>query len=150
MGQGHRNRRSSRNAPTPAKGMGTDYGHMSARPPHFRRPVSWLAILIGLVLWSGVVCVGYLALDVMLSWLAANSGTALQAGKDAGEGLGVGKQVGAAVERLKSTGIVDQGLSLLRTILLPAAFVIWAVGALVIVTLPRIFGQIGGFLTRRH
>lgn len=151
MGHGHGNWRSYRNAPPPDRGVGPSYGHMDDRAPPFREPVSWLAILVGLVVWSGVVYVGYLALDAILSWLAANSGAALQSGKDAGDALGVGKQVGVAVERLKGTGLVDQGLRLLRTILMPAAIVIWALGALVIVVLPRLLRRIaGGFLARPH
>lgn len=151
MGHGHGNWRSYRNAPPPDRGAGPGYGPMNDRRPRFRGPVSWLAVFVGLVVWSSVIYVGYLALDVMLSWLAANSSAALQSGKDAGDALGVGKQVGVAVERLKGTGLIDQGLSLLRTILMPAAIVIWALGALLIVVLPRLLGRIaGGFLARRH
>ncbi|MCK9913706.1 hypothetical protein MXD81_31440 [Microbacteriaceae bacterium K1510] len=151
VGHGHGNWRSYRSDRQIDRGTESDYEHMGDRPPQLRTPVSWLAILVGFVVWSGVVYAGYLALDLVLSWLAANSGTVLQSSKDAGDTLGVGKQVGVAVERLKSAGVVDQGLALLRTILMPVAFVIWALGAAAIVLLPQLMGQIsGGFLTRRH
>lgn len=152
MGHGHGNRRSYPNDRHTDRGMGQDYEPMDNRPPSYRAPTSWLVIVGALVVWSGVVYIGYLALDVALAWLTTNSGAVLQSSKDAGDTLGgVGKQVGVAVERLKSTGIVDQGLTLLRTILMPAAVVIWALGAAVIVILPRVVRRISsGFLTRQH
>ena len=86
-----------------------------------------------------------------LSWLATSGGAVLDAGKNAGSTLGMGKEVGPAIGTLKSTGIVDQGVSLLRIILKPAAVVFWMLGALAIVLLPKLLSMLSGPYRRgRH
>lgn len=63
----------------------------------------------------------------------------------------MGKEVGPAIGTLKSTGIVDQGVSLLRIILKPAAVVFWMLGALAIVLLPKMLSMLSGPYRRgRH
>ncbi|MBR2535748.1 MAG: hypothetical protein IKE66_06710 [Hyphomicrobium sp.] len=84
----------------------------------------------------------------MLSWLASSSGAVLDAGKNAGGVLG--KEVGVAIDSLKSTGVVDQVVSLLRTILKPAAIAIWAFGALALILLARNFSRVAGVLRRGY
>lgn len=152
MGHGHGDRRSYRNDPYASRGRGRepDDDYWEDRPPPARRAVSWLAILIGLVVWSGVVFVGYLVIDVILSWLATNSGAVLQTGKDAGETLGLGNEVGVAVDGLSGTGIIGQTLAILQAILLPAAIVIWVLGAAAIFVLPRLLRRYGRRLLYRH
>ncbi|KQT22798.1 hypothetical protein ASG57_25500 [Bradyrhizobium sp. Leaf396] len=88
---------------------------------------------------------------MILSWLATSGSAVLQAGKDAGSAIGVGKEVGVAIDSLKSSGLVEQAVALLRIILKPAAVVIWLLGALLIVLLPRMLGRLAGaFGRRRH
>ncbi len=86
-----------------------------------------------------------------MSWLSTSSGALLETGRDAGSVLGVGKEVGVTIDRLKSTDLVDQAVSLLRMILKPVFVTIWALGALAIVLLPRIFRALARtFRIRRH
>lgn len=116
-----------------------------------RGPISWGLILAGVLVWAVVVYLGYVVVDMTLSWLATSGGAVLDAGKNAGSTLGVGKEVGTVIDTLKSTGVVDQGVSLLRIILKPAAIVFWMLGALAIVLLPRMLSMRGGASRRdRH
>lgn len=116
-----------------------------------RGAISWGLILAGVLVWAVVVYVGYVVVDMILSWLATSGGAVLDAGKNAGSTLGVGKEVGPAIDTLKSTGIVDQGVSLLRVILRPAAVVFWMLGALAIVLLPKMLLMLSGAYRRgRH
>lgn len=124
-------------------------GYSNDTPP--RAPISWVVVIFSLLAWTVVVYVGYVALDIVLSWLATSGSAVLQAGKDAGSAIGVGKEVGVAIDSLKSTGLVEQAVSLLKTILKPAAIVVWALGALLIVLLPRMLWRLAGaFGRRRH
>lgn len=126
---------------------GSDYSNDT--PP--RAPISWVVVIFGLLAWTVVVYVGYVALDIVLSWLATSGSAVLQSGKDAGSAIGVGKEVGVAIDSLKSSGLVEQAVALLRIILKPAAIVIWLLGALLIVLLPRMLGRLAGaFGRRRH
>ena len=103
------------------------------------------------MLWSVLALIGYFILDFVLSWLAANSGAMLQTSKDAGSTLGVGKEVGVAVDAVKNTGLIDQLLALLRLVLAPLAFIGWLLGVVAIVILPRLFGRFYGmYRSRRH
>ncbi|MBY0559410.1 sulfite exporter TauE/SafE family protein [Hyphomicrobium sp.] len=58
-------------------------------------------------------------------WLSTSGGAVLEAGKNAGSAIGVGREIGGAIDSLKSSGIFDQSVSLLRVILKPFAIVIW-------------------------
>lgn len=151
MGNNHWNKDALRKGPASNRYPAPRRGHLNDAPPRLRAPISWAVVIFGLLAWTIVVYVGYVALDIVLSWLATSGGAVLQAGKDAGSAIGVGKEVGVAIDSLKSTGLVDQVVSLLRIILKPAAMVIWVLGALLIVLLPRMLGRLAGaFGRRRH
>jgi len=133
--------------------MEQSYGHGADRnsPSPLRAPVSWLAILAALIIWSGVVYVGYVALDAVGSWLTANTGAVLKSGKGLADTLGVGKELGGALERVGGTSFPDQAIAMLRPLLMPAALLVWALGLIAIAILPRFWRMIaGGVLTRRH
>ncbi|GHE75271.1 MULTISPECIES: hypothetical protein [Hyphomicrobiales] len=149
MGNDHWNERSFRKGPGSNRYPAPRSGYSTDAPP--RAPISWVVVIFGLLAWTVVVYVGYVALDIALSWLSTSGGAVLQAGKDAGSAIGVGKEVGVAIDSLKSTGLLDQAVSLLMIVLKPAAIVIWALGALLIVLLPRMLWRLGGaFGRRRH
>ena len=63
--------------------------------------------------------------------------------------IGVGKEIGVAIDSLKSTGFFDHSVALLKTILKPAAIGICALGALAILFLPRILGALTTAFGRR-
>lgn len=150
MGNNHWNKVAFRKDPGSNRYPGASSGYLNDAPPPPRTPVSWAVVIFGLLAWTIVVYVGYLALDIILSWLATSGGAVLQAGKDAGSAIGVGKEVGIAIDSLKSTGLFDQAVSWLRIILKPAAIVIWGLGALLIVLLPRMLWRLAGAFGRRR
>lgn len=126
-------------------------GYPDNAPPRRRASLSWAGVLLGLLAWTVIIYVGYIAVDIVLSWLKTSGVAMLQAGKDAGSAIGVGKEVGVAIDSLRSTGLFDQAVSLLRVILKPAVIAVWLLGALIIVLLPRILWRLAGeFGTRRH
>lgn len=150
MANDHFNQRAFRNGPGMNRYPDPRSDHLNGSPPR-RLSLSWVVILFGLLAWTVVVYVGYIAVDVVLSWLTTSGGAVLQAGQDAGSVIGVGKEVGVAIDSLKSTGLFDQAASLLRAILKPAAIAVWLLGALMIVVLPRILSRlVGAFGRRRH
>jgi hypothetical protein len=149
VGNDHWNERVFRKGPGSNRYPAPRSGYSNDTPP--RAPISWAVVIFGLLAWTVVVYVGYVALDIILSWLATSGSAVLQAGKDAGSAIGVGKEVGVAIDSLKSSGLVEQAVALLRIILKPAAVVIWLLGALLIVLLPRMLGRLAGaFGRRRH
>lgn len=151
MGKDHWNERAFRKGPESNRYPAPGSVHLNDAPPRVRAPISWAVVIFGLLAWTGVVYVGYVALDIVLSWLTTSGGAMLQAGKDAGSAIGVGKEVGGAIDSLKSTGLFDQAVSLLRVILKPAAIAVWLLGALIIVLLPKILWRLAGaFGRRRH
>jgi hypothetical protein len=121
----------------------------SGLPPRMPIRVPAIAIVLGLIAWTFITYLGYVALDLVLTWLSSSGGAMLQAGKDAGSAIGVGKEVGVAIDSLKSTGLFDQAVSLLKAILKPAAIVIWVLGAIAIIFLPRILGALAAAFGRR-
>lgn len=151
MGNDYWDKRAFRKGPGSNRYPAPRSSHLNDAPPPPRTPVSWAVVIFGLLAWTVVAYIGYVALDMVLSWLATSGGAVLQAGKNAGSAIGVGKEVGVAIDSLKSTGLFDQAVSLLRIILKPAAIVIWGLGALLIVLLPRMLWRLdGAFGRRRH
>lgn len=128
--------------------LNSPFGYTGGPPQDGRAPIGWGIILLALLVWTALAYFGSLAADAILSWLASSSGAVLDAGKSAGGVLG--KEVGVAIDSLKSTGVVDQAVSLLRTILKPAAIAIWALGALAIILLARNFSSVAGALRRGY
>lgn len=98
--------------------------------------MSWMIVLIGLVVWSAIAWIGYVSVDGLLGWAAANAGMAVDAGKNLATAVGVGKEQVGAVDGLNVGGILGQAIALLRTVAKPAIVVIWALGALALVAAP--------------
>lgn len=145
MGHGDRRWPSDRARRNAKWGNDTNVFPTDDRPPPFRPRISWVTVLTLLVVWSGVVYVSYLAIDVALNWMASNSSTVLQTGKNAGDTLGVGKEVSATIDRLKNAGFLEQSFMFLRKALVPAVILIWALGAICIVVLPKLLAKIRQF-----
>lgn len=112
-----------------------------------RGTVSFSVTVILFVVWSGLIYLGYGLADVVLAWLASSGDSLIQTGKDAGAVLGVGKEAGALAENLNVSGLWQQLIGLLRMALAPLVFVLWAIGAILILVLPRILGRLIGMLT---
>lgn len=115
-------------------------------PPRTRRPIAWTAAIVGLAVWSLLAWIGYAAVDGVLSWVAANAGVAVDSGKNLADAFGVGKQASAVAGSLDASGLLGQGITLLRAVAKPAIVVLWAIGALLIVGAPLLLSRIGGLL----
>lgn len=118
---------------------------------HDKAPVRRLSgafSVVALVIWSLLVWGGYMLGDAVLTWLTANQATMMATGKDAGGLLGMGKEVGVAVNAFEATGIVSQVLALLSFLLLPVAVVVWLIGAVLALAAPLLIGRLAGILGR--
>lgn len=149
MGNDHWNERAFRNGFGMNRYPEPRSDHLNNAPPRRRAPISWAGVLLGLLAWTVVIYVGYVVVDIVLSWITTSGAAVRQAGKDAGSAIGAGKEVGDAIASLKSTGLFDQAVSLLRVILKPAAMAVWLLGALIIILLPRILRRLAGAFGRR-
>lgn len=106
-------------------------------------------ILVGLLVWTGLAWLGYLAADGLLAWLAASSGTLLQTGRDVGTAFGA-KEVGVAIDSLGAEGWIGSLISLVQTLLAPLIVIVWLIGAVALVILPRIVGRLVGLVGGRR
>ncbi|CCV11936.1 hypothetical protein [Mesorhizobium sp. STM 4661] len=125
---------------------------VAGRPaPRTLRPVAWIAVLIGLLIWSAAAWIGYVTVDSLLGWAAANAGIAIDSGKNLATGIGVGKEQVGAVDALNVSGLLGQAIALLRVVAKPAIVILWVIGALALLTAPLILSRIGRLLAaRRH
>jgi hypothetical protein len=126
--------------------------HAAYKAPAPRRgSISWTISLIGIFLWSGFALISYMALDGLLGWLAASGDSVLATGRDVGTLVGADQAVGAVVDNVRSSGLWQQIVQLAQALLLPAGVVIWFLGAIVILILPRFIGfLVGLFRSRRY
>lgn len=113
--------------------------------------ISWTISLIGIFVWSGFSLVGYLALDALLAWLATSGDSVLATGRDVGTLVGADQAVGQVVDNVRASGLWQQIVGFVQALLLPISVVIWFLGALAILILPRVVGLIAGlFRSRRY
>lgn len=142
---GHKYRRSRFRAGHPGGDFnGRDVEDYSAgRPPPRRpRPISWIAVMVSLAVWSLVAWVGYVSVDGVLGWVAGNAGLAVDSGKDLATAAGVGKEAGRLVDGLDVGGVLGQVIALLRAVAKPMVIVLWAIGAVLLVAAPFILPRI--------
>ncbi len=146
------------------RGYRVSYGHRDDRDPRMAggpvdydarprlpRKLPMAVVLVGLVLWSLLAWVGYILVDPILGWVAANAGLLVDGGKGLATATGAGKEVGSVVDNLNVSGFLGQAIALLRVILKPAIIVLWVIGALALVAAPVILPRIGRMLGgRRH
>ena len=125
---------------------------VTGRPaPRTLRTVAWIAVFIGLLIWSAAAWIGYVMVDSLLGWAAANAGIAIDSGKNLATGIGVGKEQIGALDALNASGLLGQAIALLRVVAKPAIVIIWVIGALALLTAPLILSRIGRLLAaRRH
>lgn len=119
--------------------------------PRMRRPIFWIVAFVGLAVWSLLAWVGYVLVDPVLGWVAANAGPLVDGGKGLATAAGAGKEVGSVVDSLNIGGFLGQAIALLRTVVKPGIIVLWAIGALALVAAPAILPRLGRMLLgRRH
>lgn len=118
------------------------FAPQSPRQPKLSRGFS----LIALVVWTALAAVAYFGIDALLVWLLANGGQLAETGRNIG--TIVGAEVDPAVEALGISGLWEQGLALLRMLLLPLTILVWLIGAVVLLVLPRIIGKLFGMASQ--
>jgi hypothetical protein len=114
------------------------------------RPISWIAVIAGLAVWSLLAWIGYALVDPVLAWVAVNAGLLVDSGKGLATATGVGKEVGSVVGNLNISGFLGQAIAFLRVVLKPAIIVVWAIGALAIFAMPLILSKRGRSFSMRH
>lgn len=102
--------------------------------------------LIAIVAWTALAAIAYFGIDALLVWLLANGGQLAETGRNIG--TVVGAEVDPAVEALGIGGLWEQGLALLRMLLLPLTILVWLIGAVVLLVLPRIIGKLFGMASQ--
>lgn len=107
----------------------------------------WLGLVV-LAVWSLVIVIGYMLADGLLGWLIANAGSVVQAGRDLG--TAVAPELNVALDAFGGGDIWTSLILLARAILMPAFVVIWLLGAIVIVVLPRILGKVVSMVSNRR
>lgn len=116
-----------------------------------RRSLPLFVSIAGILIWTVFAFAGYLMLDVVLAWAAGSGDAVLAAGKNAGSLVGAGKEVGVVMESISSSGLLQQIVGLFRMLLVPSMMLIWFVGMLVLLILPKFFGRLTALLaSRRH
>lgn len=116
--------------------------------PRLSRPISWIVMLAGLAVWSLLAWIGYVLVDPILGWVAANAGLVLDSGK--GLATGAGKEAASVLQSINTSGLLGQTIILLRAVLKPAIIVLWAIGALALLATPLMLPRLGGLLGRRR
>ncbi|CCV08374.1 exported hypothetical protein [Mesorhizobium metallidurans STM 2683] len=111
---------------------------------------SWTIAIAGLAVWSLIAWIGYVLVDPVLGWVAANAGLLVDSGKGLATATGVGKEASSIVDGLDVSGFMGQAIALLRAILKPAIVVLWAIGALALLAAPMLLPRIGRLLARRR
>lgn len=111
------------------------------RQPNLPRNFSFIAVIV----WTLVIALAYFAFDAILVWLLANGGQLAETGRNLG--AAVGAEVDPLVQNLGINGLWEQGLGLLSMALWPLTIVVWVVGSVVLIVLPRIVGKIFGMAT---
>lgn len=120
--------------------------------PDPRRPRSGslLLVIISLTVWSLLAWIGYVSIDSIIGWIAAFADVAVASVKSIATIFGIGKEVGNVADAVKSSGLQDQTIALLRWIAKPAIVVVWAIGALVLIAAPSILSRIRWLLDSRR
>lgn len=137
---------------------GDEFAHrVSTTPPSAGRyaprtlkPIFWVAAVVGLIVWSTVALIGYVSVDSLLGWAAANAGLAVDSGKKLVTAVGVGKEAVGVVDGLNVGGFLEQAISVLRVVAKPAIVVLWAIGAVALIAAPFILSKIGQRLPARR
>lgn len=117
-----------------------------------RRPQggSRLFVIIGLAVWSLLAWIGYVSVDAITGWIAPLADVAVASAKSIAAIFGIGKEVGNVADAVKSSGLQDQTIALLRWIAKPAIVFVWAIGALMLIAAPSILSRIRWLLEQRR
>lgn len=118
--------------------------------PGIIKPISWIVVIVGLAVWSFLAWIGYISVDGLLDWAAANAGGAIDSGKNVASAVGIGKEAAGVVDALNVNGLLSGSIGLLQAIAKPAIVIIWALGALLLLAIPFILSKIGGLLSPRR
>lgn len=128
-----------------------DRGRYSGYPdPQRPQRGSRFIVIIGLAVWSLLAWIGYVSVDAIIGWIAPLTDVAVASAKGIAAIFGVGKEVGNVADAVKSSGLQDQTIALLRWIAKPAIVVVWAIGALVLIAAPSILSRIRWMLDQRR
>lgn len=120
------------------------------RAPRRVGPISWIAVVVGLLVWSLLAWTAYAFAESLIGWVAANAGLVVESGKNLATATGVGKEATSVVDGLNLGGLVGQALALLRVVVKPAIVVVWAMGVVALLAAPLILSRIGALLAPRH
>lgn len=125
------------------------YDSRDVPPARKRGGFSFISIA-GVLIWTVFAYFGYVVIDIGLNWLSASGDAVLASGRDLGVLVGAGKEVGAMVDGVRSSGLLQQIVSLVRMLLIPAMLVIWFLGVIALMILPRIFGKVLSLVSSRR
>lgn len=121
-----------------------DRGYDPRASSGLRGPAVVLAMLAGVVVWTLVAWLGYVAVDPVMRWLAGSAGLLVDGGKAIAAVAGVGKEVGAVADGINTSGFIGQSLALIQAILKPLIVVGWGLGVIALIAAPLVLRRIGG------
>ena len=96
-----------------------------------------LFIIIGVIVWSLALMLLYTIADTLISWTVTGGSTLIDAGKSL-----AGKEATTAFDALNLGQFAEPAIAFLRASLAPVAWIIWAVGVILLLLLPTLIRQL--------
>lgn len=97
----------------------------------------WIISLIGLMIWSLAIWLSYSFSDAVIAWIDSNGPALTSIGTTV-----VGNEASALIGIFKLDQLAGSGVAILRGLLAPALWIIWVIGAAIILFIPLIVGRI--------
>ena len=94
-------------AQRPQSPGGPRYDGRDAPPPGKRGGFSF-GTIAAILVWTVFAYAGYMVIDIALNWIATSGDAVLASGRDVGTLVGAGKEVGAVVDGVRSSGLLQQ------------------------------------------
>lgn len=96
----------------------------------------WIISLIGLMIWSLTIWLAYSFSDAVITWISSSGPALATIGKSM-----VSSEASAVVGIFKLDQLAGSGVTILRGLLAPALWIIWVIGAAIILFIPSVLGR---------
>ncbi len=107
------------------------------RPSANNGPGFWLVALVGLIIWTLLMWFAYYISDAVIVWISGNGPALAETGKSL-----IGKEATALLDVFKLDQVAGSGIGLLHSLLVPAFWIIWAIGAIAILFIRSVLARI--------
>lgn len=108
------------------------FASSGGRPLGRPKPILWVIVIFGVALWSLGAWVAYTLADPFFGWVAASAGLLGDGAKGAATVAGAGSIAG----NLDVSGFFGQTIAFFQAVAKPATLLVWAIGALGLLSAP--------------